>query len=492
MLMRFISKIKSFLFENRGTRQTIIKNTLWLSTGQMGSRLVRAIIVIYAARVIGATEYGVFSYALGLAGFFTTIADIGIGQILIRESAKNPEQRSYYFSTTFWIKLTLLVCAALAMIFVVPYSSKVKYIDALLPFMALLIIFDGLRDFALSLFRAMEKMEWETIITVATNLFITLLGLITLYYFKNAKYFAAAYVLGAGAGMAIAVFIVRREFYKIFSYVKTNLIRPILRSAVPIAFSSAIGAFMLNTDLVMLGWWQSAEQIGYYAAGQKIIQVLFTLPAILANAILPTLSRLIGEGSHDKIRILMEKSFANIFMVSAPIIVGIIVLAKPIIRLLYGAEYTPGSLNFAVMALALIFTFPSALLSLTAIAYDRQKQVTKYLFLSSIANAVFDAILIPIFGIVGSTIATIIALIIEVGLSWRLMKKIINFQVLVHLPKIVLAAILMGGLSFALETIGVNLIANILLSAIFYFGLLYITREKSLYEFKFVIDAIRR
>ncbi|MCL5004783.1 MAG: hypothetical protein M1170_02470, partial [Patescibacteria group bacterium] len=59
-----LQKIKSFLFENKTTRQTIAKNTFWLFFGEISSRVLRAAIVIYAARVLGADGWGVFSYAI--------------------------------------------------------------------------------------------------------------------------------------------------------------------------------------------------------------------------------------------------------------------------------------------------------------------------------------------------------------------------------------------------------------------------------------------
>ena len=102
--MTIIKRLKSLLFENKGLRQTITKNVFWLSISQFGSRLIRAVIIIYAARALGTAEYGVFSYLLGLAGFFTIFGDIGINQIITREMAKKPERQSIYFSTAFWMK----------------------------------------------------------------------------------------------------------------------------------------------------------------------------------------------------------------------------------------------------------------------------------------------------------------------------------------------------------------------------------------------------
>jgi len=73
-----MNKIKEFLFENKSMRQMVAKNTAWLAIGEMVSRLIRAGLIIYAARVLGTEGYGVFSYALSLAALFTIFSDIGL------------------------------------------------------------------------------------------------------------------------------------------------------------------------------------------------------------------------------------------------------------------------------------------------------------------------------------------------------------------------------------------------------------------------------
>ena len=85
-------KIKAFLFENTTTKQTVAKNTIWLSISNFGGRLIKAIIIIYAARVLNTDGYGVFSYAITLAGFLTLFMDPGINGILMRNYAKAGEK----------------------------------------------------------------------------------------------------------------------------------------------------------------------------------------------------------------------------------------------------------------------------------------------------------------------------------------------------------------------------------------------------------------
>lgn len=478
-----MKKIKEFLFQNKDARQTITKNIFWLSISQLGSRLIRALIIIYAARLLGAAEYGVFSYALGLAAFFTIFADISIIQIMTREAAQRPAERSYYFATSFWIKIFLLLGTALLVIFVAPSFSKIEGAKAIIPFVALLVIFDGLRDFTQAFFRAIEKMEWEAFVTLITNFAITISGFIILSLSATAKSLTFAYITSTGVGAILAIFILKSEYKKIFSHFDKNRIKPILSSALPMAFAGLLGTFMLNTDMVMLGWWRTAEEIGFYSAGQKIIGLLYTLPAILASAMFPPLARLAtNQKNREGARLLMEKIVSLTYLIALPLAVGGVILAQPLIIFIYGPAYGPAASSFALLSLTILLIFPSMHFSNAVLAYDKQKDIIGYLALGAIANIVFNALLIPRFGIVGSAIATLIAQLIYVSLTWQLVKKINKFLTLPYLKKILTAAIVMAGASFALKVSGVNVILNISLAALVYLGILFLLREELLKE----------
>ena len=114
-----IQKITAFLFKNQSVRQTIAKNSFWLSFGEIAGRVIRAAIIIYAARVLGAAGWGAFSYAISLAGFFTIFSDFGVSSILTREAAKNDTFRLKYLSTIFFIKLILAAITLILIIFVI-------------------------------------------------------------------------------------------------------------------------------------------------------------------------------------------------------------------------------------------------------------------------------------------------------------------------------------------------------------------------------------
>ncbi|MDP3974870.1 MAG: flippase [Candidatus Jorgensenbacteria bacterium] len=484
-------KLRAFLLTNQTARQIIAKNVFWLSVSNIGSRLIRAAIIIYAARLLGAAEYGVFSYALGLAGFFTIFVDVGISSILTREVAKKPERASHFFSTTFWMKSVLLFGTTFLILFVAPYFSNIDAARVLLPLVALLVIFDNLREFSNAFFRAKEKMEYEALVTTAMNVAITVFGFVALAIAVNAHSLMIAYVGSAGAGFFAAALLLREEFARIFRSFDRTLIRPVLRSAWPIALMGLLGAMSLNVDIIMLGWFRTPEEIGFYSAGQKIVQVLYTFPAIVASALLPLLSRLVGIQDKIKFRLLTEKGLALVFAVAFPLAVGGIVLAQPIIGFLYGSEYLPGASAFQILIMTVLVVFPGTILGNIVFAHDKQKKIAGYIGVTSIGNVVLNVILIPPFGIVGAAVATIVSQAFFNGLMWRFVKRLAPFAVGRHLVKMGIATFIMGLIAFALSAAGVHVLATITIAALSYFAILAVLKERILAEARDILNVAK-
>ncbi len=479
-----LKKLKSLLFQNISSKQTVVKNVAWLSVSQIAGRLIRGLFIIFAARVLGATEYGIFSYALGLAGFFTLFADIGIGPILTKDASQNPQKAISYFATSFWIKICLLIITTLLVVLVAPNFSKIVSANVLLYFVALLTIFDNLREFLNSFFRAKEKMEFEALSNIAMNIAIAAVGAIVLFFSNTARAVTISYVSSAGVGFLVAGFILRRELKRIISDFDIKLVKPTLRAALPFAVVGFLGVFMLNIDVVILGWFRPAAEIGYYSAGQKIVQLLYTVAAIVASAVFPALSRFAGKNEHQKVSSIMEKGLTLVFSFAIPLTLGGIILANPIINFLYGSEYLPSVLTFKILLMTIMIIFPQTILSNLVLIYNKQMKIAYFVGIAAVANVVLDIILIPKFGIAGSAAGTLLVQLIYTILTWNLMKKINPFQTLPHLKKIFFASVVLGISTFILNAIGVNVLINILISSAIYFGMLFILKEKILEEIK--------
>jgi len=427
-MTKIVSQLKSWLFQNNNTSQTIAKNTFWLFFGQMVSRLLRAAIVIYAARILGAADWGAFSYALGVAAFLTIFSDIGINALITKEASRNPLLKDQYLSTAFFTKLGLLTIFIISVIIFFPYLTNIAAAAQIMPILIFVFAFDTLRDLGSALSRALEKMEIEALIQIFTNLAIVILGFIFLAIQKNIAALAFAYALGSALGLVAIIWTLREHFRNIVTHFNKSLIKPIIVTAWPFGLLSILGAIMLNTDIIMLGWMRSATEVGYYSAAQKIIQLLYVLPTLLATSIFPTLARNVKDNPLIA-KTILEKSVALVIIASVPIAAGGIILAQPIINLLFGSEYLPSVMTFKILMVTILIVYPSTLIGNAIFAYDHHKYFLIFVSAAAIGNAFFNALLIPPFGIEGAAISTIITQLISNTLIWRKMKSVSGFTV---------------------------------------------------------------
>lgn len=438
--MNLVTKLKSlkeWFLNNHADSQTIVKNTVWLFIGQIGSRLLRAAIVIYAARLLGAESWGAFSYALGIATFLTTFSDIGINALITKEASRQPELKNQYLATALFTKIGLLIILITAVLMLFPYLTRIPEAAIIMPILIFVFAFDSLRDLGSALSRALEKMQIEALIHVFTNFAIVILGFIFLIAAPNAKSLAYAYALGSGLGLAAIIITLKSHFQNLITNFKKSLVKEILVTAWPFGLMSLMGIIMLNTDIIMLGWLKSSEEVGYYSVAQKIIQLLYILPALFASSIFPKMARF-AKNDPEKAKALLEKSVALTIIIALPVTLLGIILANPIINLLFGQEYISSVLTFQILMYTVLIVYPTTLIGNAVFAYDQQRHFVFFVAIAALSNVFFNALLIPRWGIEGAAAATIFSQLITNGLIWRKMKTINQFKVLPQIKNFLL------------------------------------------------------
>ena len=429
------AKIKDWLFNNKTLSQTVAKNAFWLFASKAVSGLLRAGLVIYAARILGAASWGAFSYALGIATFLTVFSDIGINGLITKEASRNPELKERYLSTAFFIKISAVFVFILAAIAFFPQLTNIQEAAKIMPILIFVFAFDTLRDLGSALSRALEKMQIESLINIFTNAAIVILGFIFLTFARTSQSLAFAYATGSGLGLIAITYTLRAHFRNIFKRFNKSLVKTILVTAWPFGLMGLMGTIMLNTDIIMLGWLRSPEEIGYYSAAQKIVQALYILPTLLASSIFPIMARL-AKQNPLMAKAVLEKAVALMILIALPVALGGILLAAPIIKILFGLQYAPAIATFRILMGTILIVYPSILITNAIFAHDHQKSFLVFVAAAAIGNIIFNFLLIPPFGIEGAAVSTIVTQFIANGLVWLKMRKINGFRVLPQFKKI--------------------------------------------------------
>lgn len=473
-----IAKFKKIFFENSTLKATIFKNFMWLATSNVASRAIKAGLTIYAARVLGAAGYGVVSYALGLAGFFTFIKNVGVDVILTREVAKKPQEQHFYFSTTVVIEAGLLLITAILLLFVAPVFGKIPEAVVLLPFITIMIVADDIRDLFVAFFRGKEQMELEALVVVVGNIAVAVFGFFALFISPTPLSLVIAYVCASLAGVLAAIFFVRGLLLQLRKNFQKSLVVPILRSSLPIVLSGMAGVFMYNVDVIMLGWWRTAEEIGWYSAAQRLVGITSVLSTLVATATFPALARLVHEGALERLQNLLRNILKMNFLIVVPVVVGGVVLSVPLVNFFFGSTYANAALPLSIYIFSLLANYQSALLITIIYAFDKQVSTIWYSAITSTVNVLLSFWLIRSYGIVGAAITGVIVSFLFVGMLWRKAASLTVFRVPSSVVRFAVAAGGMGFVAFTLLQTGMHVLLVIGCSIVLYFVFLELLGER--------------
>src|SRR3989344_4920515 len=159
-----MNRIIKFLFVNNNTKQTIVKNTFWLFTGEALGRLIKLGLIVYAARELGAGGWGIFAYAISIASLLMIFSDLGIENLVAREISQKKENHEMFISAAFLLKSIVLIISITLAIFISPYISSIKEATELFFIIAIIFFFDVIRNMGFAINRVMEKMEKEVVV----------------------------------------------------------------------------------------------------------------------------------------------------------------------------------------------------------------------------------------------------------------------------------------------------------------------------------------
>jgi O-antigen/teichoic acid export membrane protein len=196
---------------------------------------------------------------------------------------------------------------------------------------------------------------------------------------------------------------------------KWKLLRPLAPRATTLVLAAWFGLMIYNADVIIIRVLREPAHVGYYAAAYTLISFLSNLGIAYALSLLPTLTRL-GDRRDEQMS-LYENAHAHVIAVALPIAVGGTLLAGPIIHLVFGGAYAPSATALSI----LIWSIPIGLLrdlSVTALmSKGHETTILRLTGLSAAINVGLNLVLVPILGILGAAIATVITEATRTGLA---------------------------------------------------------------------------
>ncbi len=402
-----IELIKQFFLENRGIKQTVLKNTFWLALAHGFTSFLMFFLFIYAARVFGAAEYGKFTFALSFVSLFVILGDVGMSSIVVREFSKKKEDEKDY-SLIISLKLFLGVLAFVFTFLASFFVTDDKVVQLLIWILMFFIFSDGFLKIVYSFAHARQKMEHEALIRIIIAGLTVSAGFFVILKFPSALNLGYVYLFSDIIVLAGTVFYLNYSHY--LSKLRFDWVKfiNILKNTWPLSLGFVgIGTY-INLDSVILGFLGTCSEVGWYNAASKIVLSLIALSAgLISESFYPLLSKFFEE-SKIKFKKTWKYYMETMVMLAVPVIFVGVLLAGKIISFLYGTEnYGPSVLILRLLIIVAGISFLYHPFGTMLVVANKQRENFMIILSCAVLNILLNFILIPLFGFYAAAASTV-------------------------------------------------------------------------------------
>jgi O-antigen/teichoic acid export membrane protein len=390
-------------------RRKVVKNVYWAVLGKVVNIVCGLLVGILVARYLGPEQFGLMNYVISYVTLFSVFATFGLDNIEIRELSRRNANKETILGTAFALRLVFALLAILLIL------------GTLLRFESDVFTFTMVMVYSLTLILSSLNVIRNYFTSIVLNEYVV-------------KTEISRTVIGAGIKALLLVnhcslawFIVASTFDFVligggylYSYQKKGgsfrawkvdfpVARVLIIESFPLLLSGTAVIIYQKIDSVMIRNMMDNEAVGQFSVASKITELAIFIPMVISQTVTPLLVRARQDDPvcyQDK-----RQQFMDIMVWSAVVMaLAMSVLAYPVIRLLYGEKYLSAITVLQIMAWKTVFMALSAASGQMIIMENLQRYAVVRNLVGCVVCVMLNYLLIPVWGIIGSAIATVLTM----------------------------------------------------------------------------------
>ena len=328
-------------------KKRTILGMIWSAIDRFGSMVMSFASNLVLARLLMPEDFGV----IGMLHIFIAISGAfmigGFGDAIIQK--KDATHTDY--STVFIWNMVLSVLFYVVLFFSAPAIARFYNMPSLcevLRVYGLVLILVALSVVQNAILRKELRFKALSIRNLSASFIALVVGVVMAY-------------LGFGAWSLVASALVNQMMNVILVWGISSWRPTIVFNKKSFKELFAFGGMMMLTSLVdrtyanlqglLIGKWYSASELGYYTQAGKLESVpTGSLSYIVSNVSFPVFSKL--QNDKDKLLYGLRKNIKAITYLNFPLCVILLIIAKPLIELLYGAKWDPAAPYFQLLCIS--------------------------------------------------------------------------------------------------------------------------------------------
>jgi O-antigen/teichoic acid export membrane protein len=405
---------------------------------------------LYFARELGAEVLGVYALVLTVVAWLILVADLGIGQALIKRVSEGEQQGAYLGAA---MVLLLLLTAVISVAVVLGRPVLESYIGEFDQYVALSVVWFivGLVVAKLAYRTTVRMLKGERKVHIAGLLDPVKIGGQSLL--QVGLVVAGLGLFGMLVGAILGAVLIgvlglvwvtirparpaKRHFRSLFDYAKFSWLGNLKARA------------FNEVDILLLGVFVPTSLVGVYSVAWSLSKFLDLFGSAIRSTLFPELSYTSAQESKQAAAGLVEDSLAYTGLIAVPGLVGGVILGDRLL-MLYGEAFVEGTAVLGLLILAvLIFSYQKQLMGALN-GLDRPDLAFRVNAVFIALNASLNLVLISQFGIEGAAVASVLSTTVSLGLAYYMLSQLITFELpYAQLGRQWIAALTMGGVVLA-------------------------------------------
>ncbi|MEQ9358326.1 flippase [Coleofasciculus chthonoplastes] len=407
-----------------GLRQ-VLSNMGWLFVSKVIELGLSLVVGIWVTRYLGPTQLGTLTYAMTFVGMFRFASLQALKSLVVRDIARSPTSKNETLGTTFALQfaggLITLLAAVGTIYWLQPNEPLTHWLVGIIAAGTLFNAFNTI-DFW---FQSQIQSKYTVVARNSAYVFMAAIRIGLIQLQAPLITFAWARLAEMMLGTIGLVIVYQSRGNHIQAWrASWQRAKELLQEGWLLVAAGVAIYIYADIDQLMLGsMLADKSELGFYAATVKISRLLDFFPMVLASSILPKLTA-IKEKSHedylDKLQVYFDIS-TLIWLAGA---IPISLFSHYIVQILYGADFAAAGTLLSVY----IWSQFNSCLGVargTILTIERKLKFNLILTtMGAIVNLILNFLLIPKYGAMGATVATIITYLIVIILINFLIKEL--------------------------------------------------------------------
>jgi len=361
--------------------------------------LIQTLYTIVAARVLGPHDFGLYSFGWSIVQILLIGGDLGIHNTALRTISAERQRSQELVPVFLGLKLLVtgvLFAVVLVVSFVVELGEETRW---MLVIMGFGMVFQSLAMGLNVIFQSHGRLYFGSVNIVLLFGIQVTLGLVLLWQGGRLIALASAYATAALVAAVVNFAVFHRKLHPVS--VRFAGIRSLAVQSIPVGLATLFQSASGRLAVTLLTFMVAPFDAGIYAAAARIPLALNNIPVGIFSALLPSFAAL--QGASRGFKRLFRRSLGLMVVLSVPAAGTLYLFGKPLLLLVFGADYASSIPVLRVLGWAVIPVFVG--MAFSHVLLSRKELVGRLAWATGSAllvNLTLSLILIPRLSSVGA------------------------------------------------------------------------------------------